>query len=254
VPLSVVFGDEVFRDGVDIDAPAFMRGCRWKGSQRTGQPSVETFRQAYEGVAGDTDQVVSIHVSSRLSGTINAASIAREEMVHRLHIDLIDSFNVSLGLGAIVIEAAEAAKGGATMEEVGWVARRAMNRVEWYAFLDTLEYLQRGGRIGRARSLVGSLLSIKPILHCEDGEIAPFERIRTRPKAVDRLLELAMLDPLVKRLYVVSANNDAEAEALAERLRPHMPRTEFIVAQFGPVVGVYTGPNALGICSIHRET
>ena len=135
-------------------------------------------------------------MSSRLSGTINAATIAREEMAHQVHIDLIDSLNVSLGLGAIVIEAAEAARAGADLEHVGRVARSAMARVRWYAFLDTLEYLKRGGRIGRARALAGSILSIKPILTGEDGEVAPFERIRTRAKAVDRLYELAMEDAL----------------------------------------------------------
>ena len=110
VPLSVAFGEEVFRDGVDIDAPAFYeRLVAAKELPHTSQPSVEAFRQTYEELAGETDQVVSIHVSSRLSGTINAASIAREELLERLHIDLIDSFNVSLGLGAVVIEAAEAA-------------------------------------------------------------------------------------------------------------------------------------------------
>jgi DegV family protein with EDD domain len=255
VPLTVVFGEESFRDGVDIDAPAFYeRLITAKELPRTSQPSVETFRDAYLQAAETSEEMVSIHVSSRLSGTINAASVAREELSHQLHIDIIDSYNVSLGLGAIVIEAAEAARAGATMEQVGRVARGAMDRVKWYAFLDTLEYLQRGGRIGRARALAGSILSIKPILHAEDGEIAPFERIRTRGKAVERLYDLAMEDAMVKHLYVASANNDDEAEAFVERLRPRMPHTDFVVAQFGPVIGVYTGPNALGFCVVRRES
>ena len=249
VPLTVAFGDDVFKDGVDIDAATFY--ARLTSSSelpRTSQPSVETFRQAYEAAAEHGREIVSIHVSSRLSGTINAAGIAREEMSHELHIDLIDSLNLSVGLGSVVMSAAEAANAGASLEEVGRVARTAMDRVRWYAFLDTLEFLKRGGRIGRARALAGSLLSIKPILHAEDGEIAPFERIRTRAKAVERLYEIALQDRGVRRLFVASANNDAEAEALVERLRPQMPHTEFITAQFGPVIGVYTGPNALGVC------
>jgi DegV family protein with EDD domain len=255
VPLTVVFGDEAFQDGVDIDSTMFFERLREaKELPRTSQPSVESFREAYAAAAGDGTDVVSIHISSRLSGTINAASIAREEVAPAIHIDLIDSYNVSLGLGAIVVEAAEAARAGGTMEEVGRVARSAMDRVKWYAFLDTLEFLQRGGRIGRARALAGSILSIKPILHAEDGEIAPFERIRTRTKAVDRLYELALQDAIAKRLYVASAHNDAEAAIMVERLRPHMPHTELVVGQFGPVIGVYTGPNALGICAVPRET
>lgn len=254
VPLTVAFGDEAFRDGVDIDAPAFYeRLTQATELPRTSQPSTETFRDAYLRVADAANEVVSIHVSSRLSGTINAASIAREELSHSLHIDLIDSYNVSLGLGAIVIEAAEAARAGATMEQVGRVARSAMDRVKWYAFLDTLEYLKRGGRIGRARALAGSILSVKPILHAEDGEIAPFERIRTRGKALERLHDLAMRDAMAKRIYVASADNDEEAEAFVERLRPRMPHTDFVIGQFGPVIGVYTGPNALGFCAVRRE-
>jgi DegV family protein with EDD domain len=254
VPLTVVFGEESFKDGVDIDAPTFYeRLTASKELPRTSQPSVETFREAYARAADGADAIVSVHVSSRLSGTINAASIAREEVSSQVHIDLVDSYNVSLGLGAVVIEAAEAARGGASHEEVGQVARIAMDRVKWYAFLDTLEYLQRGGRIGRARALAGSILSIKPILHAEDGEIAPFERIRTRGKAIERLYDLAMEDAAVKRLYVASANNDDEAHAFVERLRPRMPRTEFVVAQFGPVIGVYTGPNALGSCVVRGK-
>jgi DegV family protein with EDD domain len=254
VPLTVTFGEESFRDGVDMGSAAFFERLQTaKELPRTSQPSVEAFRETYRSLSDGAAEVLSIHVSSRLSGTINAASIAREELSGEVHIDLIDSYNVSLGLGAIVIEAAEAARAGAGMEEVGRVARSAMDRVRWYAFLDTLEYLQRGGRIGRARALAGSLLSIKPILHAEDGEIAPFERIRTRAKAVERLVELALEDALTPRLYVASAGNDEEAHALADRLRPQMPHTEFVTAQFGPVVGVYTGPNALGVCLLRRE-
>lgn len=249
VPLTVSFGDEAYKDGVEIDAETFYaRLMTSRELPRTSQPSVEAFRAAYEKAAEGTREIISIHVSSRLSGTINAAGIAREDVSHELHIDLIDSLNVSLGLGAVVMAAAEAAAAGATLEDVGRAARAAMDTVRWYAFLDTLEFLQRGGRIGRARALAGSLLSIKPILHAEDGEIAPFERIRTRAKAIERLYDLALRDRGVRRLFVASANNDSEAEALVQRLRPHMPHTEFIVARFGPVIGVYTGPNALGVC------
>jgi DegV family protein with EDD domain len=170
-----------------------------------------------------------------------------------LHIELIDSYNVSVGLGAIVMEAATAANAGASMAEVVDVTRRAMDRVYWVAFLDTLEYLQRGGRIGKARSLVGSILSIKPLLHCEDGEVAPFERIRTRAKAIERLYEIATQDRTVKRLIVAAAGNEEEAAAFLDRLRPALPHTEFLLGQLGPVVGVHAGPGALGVCMLRRD-
>lgn len=254
VPLIVLFGDEALRDGVDIDGPTFYE--RLKVSRdlpRTSQPSVETFREAYEALAADTNEIVSIHVSSKLSGTLNSASIARDQVSHELHIELVDSYNVSVGLGAIVLEAAAAANAGASMAEVVEVTRKAMDRVYWVAFLDTLEYLQRGGRIGKARSLVGSILSIKPLLHCEDGEIAPFERVRTRTKAVERLFEIATQDGTIKRLIVAAAGNEDEAVAFMERLRPVLPHTEFLLGQLGPVVGVHAGPGALGVCMVRRD-
>ena len=249
VPLTVFFGDEAFLDGVEIDAPTFYERLRSSPVlPRTSQPSTEAFRAEYERLAEETDEIVSIHLSSKLSGTFNSASLAREEVSREIHIELIDSYNVSVGLGAIVIEAALAARSGASLADVAAAARWAMDRVHWVAFLDTLEYLHKGGRIGRARSLLGSILSIKPLLHCEDGEIAPFERVRTRARAIERLYEIATADLTVKRLFVVAAGNDADARDLMDRLRPVMPHTELLLAQLGPVVGVYAGPNALGVC------
>ncbi|OAI40789.1 hypothetical protein AYO38_05045 [bacterium SCGC AG-212-C10] len=254
VPLIVAFGDEVLQDGVDIDSETFFARLAASGSiPKTSQPSVETFRATYVEVGAESHDIVSIHLSSRLSGTLNSASIAREDVERDIHIELIDSYNVSMGLGAIVQEAAEAAKRGASMDEVTAVTRSAMDRVHFAATLDTLEYLFKGGRIGRAKSLFGSLLSIKPILHMEDGELSPFDRVRTRTKAVARLQEIALDHQRAKRMYVACSGNDAEALSLIARIRPQMPHTEFILGHFGPVVGTYAGPNALGICWVDRE-
>lgn len=254
VPLTITFGDESLRDGVDIDSETFFR--RLQASSRlpkTSQPSVELFKETYRRVAEDGHEIVSIHVSSRLSGTLNSASIAREEVDHDIHIELIDSYNVSLGLGGIVQEAAEAAKRGLPAADVIATARRAMDRVGFAAMLDTLEYLQKGGRIGRARSLVGSILSIKPILHVEDGEIAPLDRVRTRAKAIARLREIALEHRTAKRMYVATSGPEEDALALVRDLQPAMPHTAFVSAQLGPTVGVYAGPNALGVCWVERD-
>jgi DegV family protein with EDD domain len=129
VPLTVFFGDEALRDGVDIDANGFYERLRASSVlPRTSQPSVELFKEIYERLAEETNEIVSIHISSRLSGTLNAASVAREEVAHLAHIDLIDSYNVSLGLGLIVLEAAAVAAKGGKLEEVVAAARRAMDR------------------------------------------------------------------------------------------------------------------------------
>ena len=254
VPLSVFFGDEGLLDGIDITAADFYdRMTAYKGLPRTSQPSVELFQDAYRSLAGDGVEIVSIHVSSKLSGTLNAASVAREVVKHEVKVDLIDSYNVSLGLGLIVLEAARAAQAGATVPEVVAIARRAMDRVSVHVVVDTLEYLQKGGRIGRARSFLGSVLSIKPIIRVEDGEVAPFERVRTRSKAVERMFELASNMPRAKEMFVGCSGDDTDALALIERLRPLLPHTDLKLGYLGPVVGVYTGPNALGIAALERE-
>ena len=254
VPLTVFFGDEAFLDTVDITPDEFYeRLAVSKELPRTSQPSVELFREAYERCGADGDEIVSIHLSSKLSGTLNAASVAREAVAPEIHVDLIDSYNVSLGLGLIVLEAASAAQSGASLADVVAVTRRAMDRVSVHVVVDTLEFLQRGGRIGRARSFLGSVLSIKPILRVEDGEVAPFERVRTRSKAIERMFELGVSMARAKELFVACSGSDEEARALIERLRPALPHTDIILGHLGPIVGVYTGPNALGIAALERE-
>lgn len=254
VPLTVSFGDEALLDGVDITAGEFYeRLGRSAVLPKTSQPSVERFAQTYRKVAEETDEILSIHISSRLSGTLNSASVAREQVAGGVRIDLLDSYNVSVGLGLVVLEAAAAAMKGLSLDEAAAVARRAMDRVSVIVVVDTLEYLQRGGRIGRARSFLGSVLSIKPILQVQDGEVAPFERVRTRAKAVERIYQLASEDVRSKRMFVATSGKEEEAEQMAERLRPLLPHTDIGTAQLGPIVGVYTGPNALGFVSLERE-
>jgi DegV family protein with EDD domain len=254
VPLAVFFGDEALLDGVDIDAKEFyVRQATSAVLPRTSQPSVDLFQVAYEELGQETNEVVSIHLSSKLSGTLNAASVAREVVAHSVHVDLIDSYNVGLGLGLIVLEAATAAQAGASLADVVAVARRAMDRVSVHLAVDTLEFLQRGGRIGRARSLLGSVLSIKPILKVEDGEVAPFERVRTRSKAVERIFQIASNMPRAKAMFIAASGDTTTAEELIERLKPLLPHTDIRLGQLGPAVGVYTGPNALGVAALERE-
>jgi DegV family protein with EDD domain len=254
VPLTVFFGEEAYADGIDIDARGFyekLRGFK-DGLPRTSQPSIERFRTVYEQLGAESDEIVSIHISSRMSGTLNSAAIAREELADSLHIDIVDSYNVSLGLGAVVMEAALAAQAGASRSEVVDIARATVDRVHVIAVVDTLEYLRRGGRIGRAQSWVGALLSVKPILHVDAGEMAPLERVRTRARATDRLVELATADQRAKRLFVAAAGDDAAAADLVERVRPRLPHTDIQLCTIGPVVGVHAGPGLLGICTVAR--
>ena len=254
VPLTVFFGDEALLDGVEIDSQTFYERLRGPGPlPRTSQPSVDLFQEAYERLGADGSELVSIHLSSKLSGTLNAASVAREVVKDTTHVELIDSYQVSLGLGLIVMEAAVTAQAGKNLAEVVAATRRAMDSTGVYLVADTLEFLRRGGRIGRARSLLGSILSIKPILRVEDGEVAPLERVRTRSRAIERLYQLALDHPRTKTLFVAYAGDSAQAEELIERLRPTLPHTEILIAELGPAVGVHTGPGSLGIAYLERE-
>jgi DegV family protein with EDD domain len=253
VPLTIFFGEEAVRDGVDIGADEFYgRLTAASDLPRTSQPSVELFRQAYEQLGEETPDIVSIHISSRMSGTMNSASIAREELAGRLHIDLVDSYSVSLGLGAVVVEAAEAAAAGASRAEVQDVARLAASRVHVVAALDTLEYLRRGGRIGRARGLLGALLQVKPILHVDAGEMAPLDRVRTRSKLMERMVELATDDQRIARLYVAGGGDTSTAEELISRVTAMLPHTEILRGRIGPVVGVHSGPGVFGFATLAR--
>jgi DegV family protein with EDD domain len=150
------------------------------------------------------------------------------------------------------MEAAKVAAAGADLADVAAAAHGAIGRVRVLAVVDTLEYLRRGGRIGRASSLLGSMLDIKPMLAVEGGEVVAAGRVRSRARAIDRLVEAATSVD-ASTVYVAGAANPERAATLVERLRPLMPATEFVQGDLGPTVGVYSGPNALGICTVERE-
>lgn len=253
VPLTVSFGDESFLDGVTIDADTFYARMRSSpGLPKTSQPSVSAFRAVYEPLLAAGHDIVSIHISSRLSGTLNSARLAAEALSAPGRVELVDSENVSMGLAGVVLAAVEAAEAGVALDGVAAAARAAIPRHHVIAAVDTLEFLRRGGRIGRAQSLLGSILSIKPIIEVRDGEIGPLERVRTRARALDRLVELATADPTIARLFVASAGDDAGAQALADRIRPLLPGVEIMLGRLGPVVGAHAGPGLLGVCTVKR--
>ncbi len=253
VPLTVSFGEESFREGVDITPEVFYQKLVASPQlPKTSQPSVASFKDAYASLATETEEIVSIHLSSRLSGTLNSASIAREEADRHLRIELIDSYQVSVGLGVIVNEAAAAAKAGASLADVVDVARTAMDRVKVTVAVDTMEFLKRGGRVSRLQSLFGSLLSIKPILQVADGEAHPFERVRTRAKAMQRLQEISLADQTLQKLVIASTSDASAAYALADAVKPKLPHTIIELAYIGSVVGTHVGPGAVGIATLRR--
>ena len=254
VPAIVAFGDDVFRDRVDITPSEFYeRLVNSRDFPKTSQPSVEAFATVYREIAAKGDDIASIHVSSKLSGTLNSASIASETSELETRIELLDSYTAGVGLRAVVEAAAAQAREGAPLEEVTAAARSVMARCRVVVAVDTLEYLQKGGRIGRASALLGSALRIKPLIQIDGGEVAPFDRVRTRSKAVKRLEEVALEDLTLEKLFVIYSDNDTSATELVEHVSPHLPHTRIEVIQTGPTVGAYLGPNALGICAVRRS-
>ena len=248
VPLNVHFGTEVYRDGVEITADEFYR--RLVTASRlptTSQPTPGDFLSAYDEMGQTTDEILSVHISAKLSGTMNSATQAREEYGGESRIEIIDSLQGSMGLGMLAIAAAEAARRGGSLDDVVTETRAAIPKVGFMGLVDTLEYLEKGGRIGKAQAFVGSLLRIKPLLTIRDGEAHPLERARTRAKGVDRLCELVQEQMPLKDLAVVYTTTPDEARALAQRLRSFLPQGEVILSQVGPVVGTYLGPGVLGV-------
>ena len=248
VPLNVHFGTEVYRDGVEITADEFYR--RLVTASRlptTSQPTPGDFLSAYDEMGQTTDEILSVHVSAKLSGTMNSATQAREEYGGACRIEIIDSLQGSMGLGMLAIAAAEAARRGDSLDDVVTETRAAIPKVGFIGLLDTLEYLEKGGRIGKAQAFMGSLLRIKPLLTIRDGEAHPLERARTRAKGVDRMCELVQAEMPLKDLAVVYTTTPDEARALAQRLQSFLPQGEVILSQVGPVVGTYLGPGVLGV-------
>lgn len=255
VPANVHFGTQVFKDGVDLTTDQFFeRLLNGPDFPTTSQPSVGEFVDAYSRVAEDADAIVSIHVSGKVSGTVNSARQGAERVQVECPIEVLDTQQASMGVGLIAMAAARAAQGGAAVDEVLAVAKSATERAQCIALLDTLEFLQKGGRIGKAKALVGTLLKIKPLIMVQDGEVHDFAKERTRRKAIARLERAAdEFAPLTSASVMYSTSRD-EADALAETLRPLMTGEEDpIVVRFGPALGTYVGPDSLGLVVLSAE-
>lgn len=255
VPLNVHFGSEVYEDNVTITKAEFY--ARMVASEilpRTSQPPVGAFQAVYERLAKEegVDGIVSIHLGGKLSGTVNAARTAAGMLTSGPPIEVVDSDSATLGLGNAALAAADAAEAGGDLHAVRNAALGAAARTRVVLFVDTLEYLQKGGRIGRARAFLGTLLRTKPLLELADGEIEGIERPRTRQKAIDRLFQTIVRTQRPERISVLYGTTPGDAEALAQRIQARLPETPVSVVQVSPVIGVHTGPAALGAAILQR--
>ncbi|MDQ3043831.1 MAG: DegV family protein [Chloroflexota bacterium] len=248
VPLNLHIGEEVFRDQIDITSDQFMeRLPATSKPPTTSQPSSGLFEETFRALAVDHDAIVAVLISSKLSGTYQSAAIARDAMDQNVPIELVDSLNASLALGFQVIRAAELAAEGQDAERIASRLRASSAEYHIAFFVDTLEYLQRGGRIGRAAALVGSLLQLKPILRVDEGLVVPYERTRTRTKAVAGLDAFVRGLPRIEKLGVLYTSDPTSAMELADRFGDLMPREQVLQAQMSPVISTHVGPDAVGV-------
>jgi DegV family protein with EDD domain len=246
VPLHVRFGSEVYRDGVDLTADQFYK--RLVHSQIlpvTSVPSPGAFAETYNKLAEETDEILVITLTSKLSGTYEVALQSIGLMKRKCRVEVIDSQLAVMAQGFIVIAAARAAKAGAGLDEVLDIVNHNIPRADMRAAFDTLEYLKRGGRIGKALFFMGSKLKYNPILGLKDGEIVGFSRPRSRTKAIDYLYNFVMSYSRIEEMAIEYATAFDEAEMLAERLSSKFPKERIYRSRASPVVGTHTGPSLI---------
>lgn len=247
VPLTVRFGDAQFRDGLDLGPDAFYRKLATTTVQpSTSQPTPEQFAEVYRRHISAGDSVVSVHISAKLSGTLQSASLAAQEFPAGA-VRVVDSMTVSAGLQILVLGILSDIASDCAIDEVEQRAMSRRDRVGVYVLLDTLTYLQRGGRIGRAQGLVGGILNVKPLLTVRDGEVHPQARVRSRQQGITKIVELAAAQRPLDALAVFHCGAPELIDLIAPRLRADHPGLELMVGQLGAVVGTYSGPGGVGI-------
>jgi len=254
VPLYVRFGKQIFRDRVDITSEEFYRRLVNESTlPSTTQPTPNDFAEVYNKLSQETDEILVIVVSSKLSGTYQSATQAKDYVTGKCKIEIVDSATVALAEGLIVLAAANAVKNGANLAAAAELARRAVPRSHLIAYFDTLKYLAKGGRIGKAQGLLGSVLSVKPILTVKEGEMAPLTRVRSLSAGLDYLCNAVAGYPDIEGLGVEHATTPRDADALVERLASVFPKERIYRSVISPVIGTYAGPNALALTILEAE-
>lgn len=255
VPLTILFGQESLRDQVDIGPEEFFqRLVTASVLPKTSQPSPAAFAETYQRLLGEgATELLSIHISGKLSGTVNSARTGRDSLPNPSAVTILDSGTATAEMAYGVRAAAKVAAAGGSVEQARAAAERALRHSHLIGLLDTLEYLQKGGRIGRARAWIGGLLNVKPMIVVRDGEVAPLERVRGRGRAVDRLIELTVAREDAAEVTILHSGGPEELERTRRRLEAAMAGVAFRTGWLGPVVGVYAGPNVIGTVVLDRE-
>jgi DegV family protein with EDD domain len=250
VPLEISFGTQKFREGVDLTTDEFFRRVAHSPVMPSAAaPTVEEFRQVYATLSQSTDQIMSLHVSSKLSETCANARSAANYFLGRCEIVVIDSWTISLGLSILVQAAAHAAMQGKMLDEVVRIIRGMIPHIYAVFFTDTLEYMERDRRLSKSQTILGTMLSIKPFLAVEEGEIVPMEKVRTREKVIDKLIEFVAEFSRIEQIAVVQSPSRAGSDArlLLDRLQSNFSEYEFDSLTYGPTLGTFIGPHSLGL-------
>ena len=246
VPLVVRFGTDLYRDSLDLSPDQFYEKLRTnKALPATSVPPPAAFADAYDKLAEKTNEILVISLTSKLSATYQVALQAVGLMKKRCRVEVIDSQWAVMAQGFITIAAAKAAQSGASLDEVLGVARHTIHRVDMCAAFDTLEYLERGGRIGKAQAFLGSLLKVNPIIGIKDGEVYPCGRERSRAKAIDYLYNHVANFGNVEGLAVEYATDLDEAKRLVQRFHSKYPQVPIYLSRTSPVIGTHTGPGLI---------
>ncbi len=250
IPLWLIWGDERFRDRVDIDPSTFYRRLRGaKTFPTTSQPSAGEFEDFFRQAVAGADAIVGVFISSKLSGTIPNAQASLAQLPD-LTIRVVDSLSTSMGLALIVLATARAAAAGKSLDKVVAVAEKVRDKTHTLFVVDTLEYLHRGGRIGGAKRLLGTALNIKPLLHLEDGRIEPLAQVRTKRKAVAQMLAIAeerMGGKQMAGAGVMDIGSPKEGAALAEQVKEQFGISTVYRTTVSPVIGAHVGPGTVGL-------
>jgi DegV family protein with EDD domain len=246
IPVLVRFGEETYRDGIDMTTDQFYEKLvKSEVMPTTSVPSLDMFARTYAKLAEETDEILAIMLSAKLSGLYNAALQSAQLVEGNCRIMVVDSGCAVMAQGFVVIKAARAAKDGATLDEILEIVRQNLPRVEMRAAFDTLEFLKRGGRIGKAQAFMGSVLKINPVITLKDGVVEPAGRARSRSKAIDLLYDFAAGYSHIEELAVEGAACPEDVDHMVERLSAIFPKERILRSRTTPVIGTHTGPGLL---------
>lgn len=249
VPIPIQVGEQSYKENVDLSAEKFYRRLDGNVMPKTSSPSPGDFIEAYRRLAKVASEVISIHVTAKGSGTCQAAKVAADSMAEEVNVCVYDSNTVSMGAGFLSIEAAKAAFEGLDLDQIKERLDTLKHKIRAFVAIPTLKYLQKSGRLSHGQAIFGSILSIKPVIEVRDGILEVVDRVRSHPRALERVVELAAdaVSSIPARVAVMHANSYEEAMKFAEQLKERINIRQLIIAEVGASLAIHGGPGMIGV-------